>query len=367
MAVKGKISPAKPRRSIAELEAELERQTAERDEALARESAIAEVLHVINSSPGNLQPVFDAMLEKATRLCEGIQSVLWTIDGERVRVAATYQVPVEFVELLRQIERGELDPFPQLRQIMRGERVVHNLDVAELNRAAYPLAKAAVEGGGVRTLVAVALVKEGAAVGAFGIARREVRPFSDKQIVLLQNFAAQAVIAMENARLLTETREALEQQTATAEVLQVINSSRGDLAPVFDAMLEKARRLCGAAQGNLWTYDGERFHPAATHGTPRYAEWVRRRGPFLPEPGSTNERILQGESVVEIPDLMRDPVSKSDNRVRRALIEIGGFRTLLSVALRKEQTLLGVLHFFRQGAASPKKKSHWCRISRSKR
>src|SRR5215472_6463604 len=150
------------------------------------------------------------------------------------------------------------------------------------------------------------------------------------------------------ANLRRERDEALAREAATAEVLQVINSSRGDPAPVFAAMLVKAAGLCGAAHGNLWTYDGERFRPAATHGSPRFADWIRQRGAFLPEPGSTNERIMRGENVIEIPDLACDPASKPDNRHRRALIEIGGFRTSLSVALRKEQTLLGVLHIFRQ-------------------
>jgi len=180
-------------------------------EALEQQTATAEVLQVINSSSGDLGPVFDAMLEKAVRLCEGAQGALWTIDGERVKVAATYQIPAEFVELLRRVERGELKPFGQLRQIMQGERVVHTTDVAELDRAANPLAQAAVESGRVRTLAAVALVKDGAPVGAFGIARCEVKPFSDKQIALLQNFAAQAVIAMDNARLLDELRQRTEE------------------------------------------------------------------------------------------------------------------------------------------------------------
>jgi len=191
------------------------------------------VLGVINSSPGELQPVFDAMLEKAVRLCEGVQGVLWTIDGEQVKVAATYQVPPEFVRLLRQIERGELKPFPQLLQIMQGERVVHTADVAELDRAANPLAKEAVESGTVRTLVGVALVKDGAPVGAFAIARREVRPFSDKQIALLQNFAAQAVIAMDNARLLNEIRQ------RQAE-LRVTFDNMGDGVAMFDGELRLA-------------------------------------------------------------------------------------------------------------------------------
>jgi len=183
---------------------------------LDQQTATAEVLQVINSSPGDLAPVFDAMLEKAIRLCDGVVGVLWTLDGERGHPAASRGLPAEYIALLR--ERGQLGTIPPLQRVMRGERLIQFLDTTEheLYRSGDPLSAA---NAGIRTLIWVALVKDDAAVGAFVIGRPVLRPFSDKQIALLQNFAAQAVIAMENARLLTETREALEQQTATAEVL----------------------------------------------------------------------------------------------------------------------------------------------------
>ena len=227
---------ANPEQRIADLERQLAERTAERDEALQRETASTEVLQVINSSPGDLAPVFDAMLEKATALCEAAFGTLATYDGERFAPAAEYGVPIAFATF--RSERGAFAPPPgsSLERVVNGENLVHIADAtADPGQAAAPL----VQLGRCRSLVCVALRKDNRLVGAITAYRQELRPFSDKQIALLENFATQAVIAMENARLITETREALEQQTATAEVLQVINSSPGDLKPVFEAMLER--------------------------------------------------------------------------------------------------------------------------------
>jgi len=328
----------------------LAERTAERDEALAREAATTEVLQVINSSPGDLAPVFDAMLEKALRLCDGVQGSLLTFDGGRPRLAVARGLSAEFVEVLREEweRRGPSEHHPMSR-LMRGERVVQILDlsVSDLYRTGDATAVAGVQLGSVRTLMFVALVKDDAPVGAFIIARREVRAFSDKQIALVQNFAAQAVIAIENARLLTETREALEQQTATAEVLQVINRSPGDVTPVFDAILEKAHTLCGAARGSLVSYDGKWFRAIATRGLPEAFDEVMRRGfPFIPS--SPAGQLARGEYVhiLDFPAFAREGPPETAELVRPSL-DLAGTRTLLMVPLCKDGGLLGYIAGYR--------------------
>ena len=311
-------------------------------EALEQQTATAEVLQVINSSPGDLAPVFDAMIEKAIRLCGAVQGALWTIDGERGHLAAAQGFPAEFVELLR--ERGETGAHPALQRVMQGERLIHFPDMT-LYRSGNPLATAAVAAG-VRALVWVALVREGAAVGAFAIGRREARPFSDKEIALLQNFAAQAVIAMENARLLTETREALEQQTATAEVLQVINSSPGDLGPVFDAILDKAHGLCGTALGTLELYENGKIRAVAMRGVSGpFADLLRLA--FDPPPESPPARLLAGERIVQVTDMSELARLRPDDPRAQAAAQYG-LGTVLFVPLRKDADLLGHVAAFRE-------------------
>jgi transcriptional regulator with GAF, ATPase, and Fis domain len=232
------------------------------DEALAREAAIAEVLGVINSSSGDLVPVFDAMLERAMRLCGAAFGQLGIYDGERFQTAAQRGVPRAYVEYRKQ-NRPKYGPGTMPQRILAGEQVVHVSDLREEDayRVGEPNRRALVDLGEARTSLAVALAKDDKVLGYINIYRQEVHPFSDKQIALLENFAAQAVIAVENARLITETREALEQQTATAEVLQVINASPGDLAPVLDAILEKAHSLCGVTSGALEVWMASAFGP----------------------------------------------------------------------------------------------------------
>jgi PAS domain S-box-containing protein len=320
----------------------------ETKEALDQQTATAEVLQVINSSPGDLTPVFDAMLDKATRLSEAAFGILWTYDGERFQAVAFHNVPPAYVEFLQEPQLA--GPMAPLGRVARGEAFAHVPDLAadEYRERAGFLVRQGLSLGGFRTVLAVPMRKDASLLGAITIYRREVQPFSEKQIALLQSFAAQAVIAMENARLITEQREALEQQTATAEVLQVINSSPGDLTPVFDTMLEKAMTLCCAAFGFLTSYDGRRFTPVAMRGVPPLLADYFSRGMDQPSPGEAHFRILEGEDVIHNLDQKDEEAYRSGLLLRRAVVDLGGARTAIVVALRKDDVVLGALTLYRK-------------------
>jgi len=281
---------ANPEQRIADLERQLAERTAERDENQAQKEAMAEVLGVINSSPGDLAPVFDAMLEKAMRLCDAGFGVLNLHDGEAFRLAAHHGLPQLFYEHLKTEE--QYSPEGGHARLAGGADFVHLLDAKD--DAAYPTVpsrRALVDLGGARTVLAMPLRNDSILLGSIALYRREVRPFTDKQIALLQNFAQQAVIAMENARLLTETREALEQQTATAEILRVISGSPTDLQPTLDAIAASATILSGAANGSVSQFDGTLIHFAAHYGwTAEELEGVQRDFPRPPDAQSTTGR-----------------------------------------------------------------------------
>src|SRR5205085_2926697 len=249
-------------------------------------------------------------------------------DGERFHTLATRGLSPALAEVFREPFAPSPGSFHE--RVARGELLVHgdHLENPSLQTGS-PQTRGVVELGAARTGLTIALRKDDRLVGSFWFYRQEVRPFSDKHIALLKNFAAQAVIAIDNARLITETREALEQQTATAEVLQVINASPGDLAPVFEAMLDKAHRLGGIDFGALWTFDGEHFRMVAKHGLPpAFREFLEQYVPDRQQAEPTAfGRLLRGERLVHVPDL--SAVDYAASELGRAGVELGGVRTLL--------------------------------------
>ena len=306
-------------------------------ESLQQQTATADVLKVISSSPGDLEPVFQTMLENATRICEAKFGTLFRFDGKNLHPAAHFGTPAELVEY--QKRRGPYQPIPGslLEGVVRTRQTSHTAD-----RSAIAAPSPAASLGGARSQIAVPMLKHDALIGAIVIYRQEVRPFTDKQIELVQNFAAQAVIAIENTRLLNELRESLQQQTATADVLKVISSSPGELEPVFQALLQNATRICEAEFGVLYRFDGEAFHFAAEVGAPPdYAEFNRHRGPFRPIPGGQLERVMRTKGVSHIADETASVIPGIAARLADA-------RTQVIVPMLKEGELVGAIIIYRQ-------------------
>jgi GAF domain-containing protein len=322
-------------------------------ESLQQQTATSEVLGVISSSPGELQPAFDAMLANATRQCEASYAILWLREGDQFRIGAYYgALPPAYTERWRQ---GTLVHLGQDVPSVRATTTRRPVQVADFAKnQAYldrdPLAVGGVELAGIRTLVAVPLLRENEAIGTIAIYRTEVRPFSEKQVELVVNFARQAVIAIENARLLNELRqrtddlsEALERQTATSEVLEVISASPGELRRVFQAILENAVRICDAKFGTMFYYEGGAFHAAADLNLPpTLAEFILRRGSFQPRAGSTLEHLLRTRQVVH----MRDASAK--DALLNPVGELGGARAYIAVPMLKENELVGAIIIYRQ-------------------
>jgi GAF domain-containing protein len=335
-----------PSLSVSDLQEQLMRQAHELDEAREERAALAEVLRVIASSPDDLMPVFQAMLSNAVRICEASYGVLFRFESGAWSAAAMHGVPPDFAEFW---QRGAQRPGPRtaLGRVAEIKQTVHIADVTA--EPAYvegePIFVAAVNLGRFRTILNVPVLKDNELIGAFAIYRQEVRPFAEKQIELVQNFAAQAVIAIENTRLLNELRrrtdnltESLEQQTATSEILRVISSSRTDLQPVFDTIVASAVRLCGARMGAVFRFDGKLIHLVAHHNyTPEVLEVLHRTHPRPPKPDQVSGRAILTRAVVQVGDTLADP------NYLHEMAHAGNWRSILGVPVLHADVPIGVI------------------------
>ena len=325
--------------------------TRERDEALNREKATAEVLRVISSSPGELKLVFQAILENATRICGAKFGTLWLKGSDGLKAGALHGAPPAWAEKIGQNPLYRPGPHSPARQVIESRQAVHIADLRA--ERAYsegdPVVVDTADLAGVRTLLAVPMLKENEPVGIIAIYRGEVQPFNDNQIALVNNFAAQAVIAVENTRLLNELRESLEQQTATTEVLGVIASSPNELEPVFQAMLANATRICEAKFGTMYLSVGDAIRPVALHNAPpAFAKARARDRLFRPAPDSPVGRLGITKEVVHIADVKALKSYIEGDPSLTEPVDLGGFRTVVAVPILKASELIGAIAIYRQ-------------------
>jgi signal transduction histidine kinase len=351
-----RTAPARARRkhhSVVDKQEQPDRYFDELKEVRQQQAATAEILKVINASKGDPAPVFDIILEKAHSLCDVAIGSLQLYDGDHIRAVAVRGMTVAFEEFLRHGYRVT----DRLRQGFSPDRAVHSADLVQVLARMPDLAviRAAVELGGIRTALTIPLVKDGAVLGRIVAARQEVRPFSDHQIALLQNFADQAVIAIENARLFEEVQaktrdltDSLEQQTATSEVLQIISSSPGDLEPVFQKMLENGTRVCGAHFGMMDMWNGESFRNAAVYNVPTAFAASRQKAVIRPHPESGLAAVVRTHQTVRIEDARNLGAYLAGDPIAVGVVDMAGARTVVIVPMLKEDELIGAITIYRR-------------------
>ena len=331
---------------------ELHQRTADLTESLEQQTATSEVLSVISSSPGELEPVFKKMLENATRVCNAeFGTMLLQEDRERFRHVALHNMAPAFIEFVGRNPIIQSRSDGLLGRVAQAKQPVHVADFRDT--PAYhrgdESARVLADAGGARSALGVPMLKEGELVGVIGIFRQEVRPFTERQIELVMNFARQAVIAITNTRLLNELQESLQQQTATSEVLQVISSSPGELEPVFQKMLENATRVCAAEFGTLVLCENGGLRHGALYNVPAaFTEIVQRDPVFYPFAGGPVDRMLRTKQLVHVADMRDEPVYRAGAPPIRAMVDLGGARSFLTVPMLKEGELVGAIGIYRQ-------------------